>query len=520
MEITGKKGGVIAAGDALTAKAGYDILNAGGNAFDAAIAATLMSFVSESTLTSPGGGGFFLSHTANGKSVMYDFFTQTPHKRNTSSKLDFYTAYLNFKDSRQAFKIGLASAAVPGNIAGLFHVHKKLGSLPFVDIAEPSIRTAREGVVVTPYIQHNFYLLGDMLLAEEASRNIYKPGGKLLQIGDTYKMENFARLMEALAANGPREFYEGEIARKMISDSAERGGHLTMDDFTNYRVIERSPLRFSYRGHDIITNPPPATGGVLIAFMLKLLENAALDKNEFGSIRHLNCLVDVIRLTDRARADKFDHRPHDENVATDFLETGYLRELGKEIEKHSKKSGNTTHVTVTDNRGNVASVTTSYGTGCGYIMPETDCMLNNMLGEDDLNPNGFHQWPLNQRITSMMAPSIVFENGRPALGLGSGGANRIRTTILQVISNYIDFNMLPDETVNAPRIHWENNVFSYEPGYAEQEIRKIKNFSMYEIVAYKNKSMFFGGVHTVFADNNGDLTGAGDRRREGIVMVC
>ena len=265
-------GGMIAAGDRTTAKAAIEILKAGGNAFDAAVAATFVSFVSESTLTSAGGGGFCMAQISGGPNIIFDFFTQTPHKKNRSRKLDFYSSHINFQDSIQEFKIGLSTAAIPGNIAGLFHIHDKLGRLPVRDIVQPAIDAALHGVAVTPFIRYNFHVITDVLLAEKESRDIYKPGGKLLKEGELYFLKNYGNMLEILANEGPREFYEGHFARSIVDDSRERGGHLTMEDFAEYKVIERTPLHFPYRGYDIYTNPPPSSGGVLIAFMLKLME--------------------------------------------------------------------------------------------------------------------------------------------------------------------------------------------------------------------------------------------------------
>ncbi|NNF21970.1 MAG: gamma-glutamyltransferase, partial [Saprospiraceae bacterium] len=423
------KGGVISAGDPVTASAGIEILKAGGNAFDAAIAATFASFVSESTLTSAGGGGFCMAQTNRGEHLFYDFFTQTPHKKNSSENLDFYDANINFQDSTQAFKIGLATAAIPGNIAGLFHIHEKLGRMDMKDIIIPAVKAAAEGTLVTPFIRYNFHVINDILLAEESSRDIYKPGGKLLDIGDRYFMKEFADMLNVLALEGPQEFYYGHYAKSIVQDSQERGGHLTMDDFTNYRVIEREPLHFRYRGYDVYTNPPPSSGGVLIAFMLKLLEKVEFSKPDFGSAYHLNCLVDSMRLTAKARMDNYDNRHHDDNVAADFLHDKHFEDLQHIFQRHTARFKNTTHLSVADRSGNVASVSTSFGTGCGYTVPGTNSMLNNMLGEEDLNPAGYHNWNINERMTSMMAPTMVLKDGKPVLALGTGGANRIRTAI-------------------------------------------------------------------------------------------
>ena len=513
-------GGVIAAGDKTTALAGINILKEGGNAFDAAVAATFASFVSESTLTSLGGGGFCMARTPSGRTRIFDFFTQTPHKKNSSGKLDFYSSHINFQDSIQEFKIGLSTAAIPGNIAGLFHIHKVLGRMPVKDILQPAIYAARNGVAVTPFIRHNFHVITEVLLAEKASRDIYEPGGNLLKEGERYHLRNFADMMEVLASEGPREFYEGHYAKSIVNDSNERGGHLTMQDFRSYKVIERKPLRFSYRGYEIFTNPPPSSGGILIAFMLKLLEKVDFDPSDFGSSYHLNCLVDTMRLTATARNEKLDHKHHNANVALDFLKDVHFEEMAHILQNHTSKFRNTTHLSVADKEGNVAAISTSFGTGCGYIIPGTDSMLNNMLGEEDLNRAGFHNWKPNERITSMMAPSLISNKGYPVMALGTGGANRIRTAILQVISNTIDFKMEPNDAVNSPRVHWEDNTLSLEPGFNIEDYQQIEDIESFDLVPYQNINMFFGGVHAVAMDQKWRLKGAGDNRREGTVLEC
>jgi gamma-glutamyltranspeptidase/glutathione hydrolase len=175
---------------------------------------------------------------------------------------------------------------------------------------------------------------------------------------------------------------------------------------------------------------------------------------------------------------------------------------------------------VVDGEGNAASVTTSNGEGSGYVIPGTGIMVNNMLGEEDLNPQGFHQWKENVRISSMMSPTILLKNNQPEIVLGSGGSKRIRTAILQVISNILDFKMSVSEAVDSPRIHWENNVLHVEPGFVEEEMNKTTLPAHNQIVRWKEKNLFFGGVHSVLETSDGLIEGAGDRRRDGVVVSC
>ncbi|MDN5212408.1 gamma-glutamyltransferase [Fulvivirgaceae bacterium BMA12] len=515
-----KQGGVIASGDPLTSQAGCEILKAGGNAYDAAVGATLMSFVAGSAITSAGGGGFMLAMPYQKRATLFDFFTQTPKHKGKKERLDFYPVTLNFGDSTQTFHIGLASAAVPGNFAGLFHVHRRLGKIPFREIAIPAIEAAKNGVTVTSYIHNNINLVSPVINVCDTSRSIYLPDGKALAIGEKYALPYFSDLLEYMADNGVREFYEGEVAQRIVKDAGDLGGYLTMDDFRSFEVYERKPLSLNYRGFEILTNPPPSAGGVLIAFMLKLLEQVSLSNFDYGSPGHLENLVKVMLLSNRARADKLDGHGYKDDVLAQFLSDDHLRLFGDELLKNKRTPGNTTHVTVVDNEYNIATVTTSFGEGSGYTVPGTNIMLNNMLGEEDLNPQGFHRWPENQRITSMMSPTIVLDRQKPFLAMGSGGANRIKTAILQVITNLIDFSLPLSDAVNNGRIHCENNMIDIEPGIDPSVIDSMAVLNGIKKNYFERKSMYFGGVHCIKIDDGGGLVGAGDQRREGAVLSC
>ena len=240
----------------------------------------------------------------------------------------------------------------------------------------------------------------------------------------------------------------------------------------------------------------------------------------YGSKEHLENLVKVMQFSNLARAARFDGHNYRDDVLSEFLAKEYIEQLYQQSLKEKKIPGNTTHVTVIDNEFNIATVTTSFGEGSGYTVPGTNVMLNNMLGEEDLNPRGFHLWPENQRITSMMAPTIVLDKKRPLLALGSGGANRIRTAIMQVITNVVDFFFFLDEAVNNGRIHWENDLIDMEPGFDREIVQAIAALNNAKTIYFKGKNMYFGGVHSVMLDAAGGLIGAGDRRREGVVLSC
>lgn len=516
-----KTRGVIAAGDRNTARAGQAMFALGGNAFDAAVAAILASFVVEPTLTSVGGGGFLLAHTADSRNILFDFFTQTPRQKRAIADLDFYPIEVHFGDitQTQTFHIGLGSIAVPGNLAGVFAVQQQLGRLPFAAIAEPAIDYARNGVALSPFQDFCInQLLHPILTALPAGQALYAPTGRLAKAGEKIYMPNFATALTELVAQGPGEFYRGEMARQLVKDCQERGGHLTLADLQNYRVIERKPLIVTYRDRQILTNPPPSSGGALIAFALKLLSTCDLATLEFGSCQHRQLLARVMHLTNAARSDGYDSNLYNEAVAEQFLASEHCTPYQQQLTQTLNKWGSTTHISVIDAEGNAASVTTSNGEGSSYILPGTDIMLNNMLGEADLNPLGFHAWPRDRRLSSMMAPTIVLYRGRPELVLGSGGSNRIRTAILQVLSNLLDFQMAIAPAVESPRVHWENGVFNLEPSNLDLLFDPAQLPEATEVAFWRAKNMFFGGVHAVQKLADGRMTGAGDSRRGGAVL--
>ncbi len=509
-----KTRGTIAAGHQKTAQAGIEIFRLGGNAFDAAAAAILASFVTESALTSAAGGGFLLAHTNTNENILFDFFTQTPRQKKNKNNINFYPVEVNYGDAIQEFHIGLGSMAVPGNLAGVFHVHKKLGRLPFKVVAEPAIYYARNGVEIEDFLYYCLTILKQIMISSREMHQVYMPHGALLQLGETFYMKDFAETLSYLADQGSREFYEGEIAQRLVKDCQDYGGYLTLEDLKNYQVIERKPLLINYRDNTFLTNPPPSSGGILIAFALELLLKVDLANIGFGTPRHLQILAQVMRLTNEARKDRYNTNIYQKDVDKIFLSAKHITQYQEQLSETVNKWGSTTHISVIDDEGNAASVTTSHGEGSGYVIPGTGIMVNNMLGEEDLNPHGFHQWQENVRISSMMAPTIVLKNNQPEIVLGSGGSNRIRTAILQVISNIIDFKMPVDAAVNSPRVHWENNVFNIEPGFSEDAIKESL-FTSDKLLLWQKKSMFFGGVHTVLENAEGVIEGVGDQRRSG-----
>lgn len=531
-------GGAIASGNKLTASAGLEMLKSGGNAFDAAVAAAFTSFIVEPTLTSLGGSGFLLAHTADRRNILFDFFSQTPLQKKDRSLLDFHDVEINFGDAKQTFHIGFGSVATPSNLAGLFCVHKILGRLHFQEVIEPAIHYAKNGFTLNSFQAYCHSLLKPILTKTREGKNIYAPQGNLLQSGDTCKMPPaLADILAEVGKKGINFFYNGDLAQQVSTDM-ESGGYLTIDDFNHYSVQQRKPLQIDYRGYKILTNPLPSSGGILIAFALKMLEIFNFQGIEFGSKQHLEILARVMQITNLARQEIYDSPRSREKIGTYFLNKANLDRYRSKLFDHKfpivnqvsqdnsigsiNKWGSTNHISVIDSEGNAASITTSNGEGSSYIVPNTGIMLNNMLGEADLNPLGFHQWECNKRISSMMSPTIVLKNGKPQIVLGSGGSNRIRTAILQVISNLVDFRQPLKDAVQNSRVHWEGNQFDLEPSSNTEintnTISALRLPELTQTTLWKDKNMFFGGVNAVVDEGNGLFEGVGDMRRDGVAF--
>ena len=503
--------GVVAAGHPMTAQAGANVLREGGNAVDAAVAAALMSFVSESPLTGPGAGGFMLLHTASGENHLLDFFVAAPGRGPTPiepAALTPIRVYWN-EEAFQVFNIGASSCGVYGTPKGLAEALDRFGSVPLSALVEAPARAAREGVEVTEVQEYLLKILAPIMGAEPEGRAIYHPEGRALRAGERVRLPEVADLLERLGAEGPEFLYAGDVAATVSDWVLERGGLITRDDLASYEVLEREPARAHYRGREMITNPPPSSGGILIAYALDLLERIERP----GDLR---ALVEVMDRVNRARTAEFVTGLHAEGYLERFLAKEALESAASEL--HSRL-GSTTHIAVLDSDGACASVTCSNGSCSGVIVPGTGLHLNNMLGEEDLNPQGYHRHTPGRRIPSMMAPTVVLRDGMPEVALGSAGANRIRSAILQTILNVVDGGMPAQEAVERPRVHFEAGLVEAEPGVDPTALDSLERDG-WKVERWRERNLYFGGVQAVARDpQTGELSGGGDPRRGGVAVL-
>ena len=500
---------IVASGHDLVSSTAAGILKEGGNAFDAIVAAGFASAVVEPALNSMGGGGFLLGRSEKyGQELFFDFFVDTPGTgRNTSDLLpDFFPVTVSFSGSDQDFNIGLGSVAVPGTLKGLIHAQERLGRMSLKDVLVPAIELAN-GHVLNEQQAHFLKLLYPIMTLAAAGRAMYEPGGVYVEAGTELKNPDCVRFLKQLADDKGDDFYFGETAAGIHRDMEEGSGLLTRKDLARYRVYERNPLKVPYRGLSLVTSPEPSMGGTLIALSISLMEKRGAGEQEWGSGDHLTGVVSLMREVETLRG---------RGVTTpDRLKAFLARKKDYLASADAIRmfSRGTTHISVADQFGNCGSMTCSNGEGSGYFAPGTGVMLNNMMGEDDLHPDGFHSSPPGERVGSMMSPSLLMQGERVKMVIGSGGSKRIRTAISQVLSQVVDFERSLEVAVAAPRLYWDGEVTQIEPGYSDEAISELEK--IVPVNVWDSQDVYFGGVHAVIPGE----CGAGDRRRGGAVEI-
>jgi len=479
-----------------TTAAACEVLEAGGNAVDGLIAAGWAACVAEPVFASLGGGGFALVRMHGRAPVVADFFTQTPRRRRVG-EADFFPIHGNFGTDVQEFHIGLGAAATPGLVAGLYALHERHARMPMDDLMQPALALAREGVAMNRVQLEGMRILEPIVRASDGAARVFgleDATDDYPAIGDRVRSPVLADCLEWLAAHGPEAFYRGEIASTIARQSTEHGGHLSLRDLHGYRMHWRRPIGWDLDGRTRVwSNPPPAFGGIMVALMTRALEERMRSGARFGSDAHLDALVAAMRSSEDRRHQL--ERP--ECLASGTALMRAWRALPPDAPRATR---GTTHISVRDSSGNIAGMTLSNGEGCGRAVPGCGFMLNNMLGEQDLNPLGFHRWPTNRRLSSMMAPTLV-RRGAEELVLGSGGSNRIRTAIAQVLVNLMHFDMTPKQAVVAPRMHLEGALLALEydtPGWPDSvDAWLARRFP--DARRWPGQSLYFGGVQIAAA---------------------
>jgi gamma-glutamyltranspeptidase / glutathione hydrolase len=499
--------GVVAAGHPLTAEAGAEILREGGNAVDAAVGAVLASFAVESPLTGFGAGGFMMVGRGE-ETALLDFFVAAPGKDGIERGVELAPVPVHFdEETVQTFYVGPASCGVPGTAAGLELALERFGTAARADLVGAGVRLAREGAPINAEQAYILEILWPIHRRLEEARGLYAPAGRPLGEGDVFRFPELADALERFGGEGAEPFYRGDVAAALSGFVTEHGGTLGATDLASYEAIERQPIHVPFRGTDVLINPPPSSGGILIAYSLGLLER-------LGGSSGPEQLVAAMDAANHARDEEFAAALYGEGLEELLLDPQRLDLRAGDL------LGSTTHIAVLDADGMCASVTCSNGSGSGVLVPGTGVILNNMLGEEDLNPLGFHAIAPGRRVPSMMAPTLVRRDGEIELGLGSAGSNRIRSAIVQTVVRAVEQGMGADEAVRAPRLHIEQGIVQAEPGVEEAALARIEARGI-PVLRRPRINLFFGGVQAVARDRaSGALSGGGDPRRGGSVAAA
>ena len=499
--------GVVAAGHPLTAEAGAEVLRDGGNAVDAAVCAVLASFAVESPLTGFGAGGHMMVHQGR-ETTLIDFFVAAPGQDGIERGAELVPVPVRFDaETTQTFFVGPASCGVPGTAAGLAHALERFGTRPLSELVGPGVRLAREGAPINRGQAYILDILAPIHDRMPGTRELYAPQGRPLGEGDVFRFPELAEALERYGAEGAEPFYRGEVAAAIADFVVARGGLIGPGDLASYEAIERKPIDTPFRGTEVLTNPPPSSGGILIAYTLGLLER-------LGPRSGPEQLVLAMEAANSRRDLSFAESLYEEG-----MEVGFLDPIGLDLAA-ADLLGSTTHISVLDGDGNCASVTCSNGSGSGVLVPGTGVILNNMLGEEDLNPAGFHLIAPGRRVPSMMAPTVVLRDGEIVLALGSAGSNRIRSAILQTVVRAVEQGYPVEAAVEAPRLHFEQGIVQAEKGVDPAALDRLERRG-HEVARWPSLNLFFGGVQAVCRDPaTGQLSGGGDPRRGGAVAYA
>ena len=532
--------GMVSSQNAHATEVGAQVLADGGNAVDAAVAVGFALAVTLPRAGNLGGGGFMLVHDAgSGETVAIDYREEAPRRAARDMFLD---ADGNVDKDRARFSHW--SAGVPGTVAGLWRAHQDYGRLPWKRVVDPAVRLAREGFEVT-------YDLAGLLAArkermcrfEAACRYFYKPGGVPYEPGERFVQPDLADTLEAIASDGPDAFYRGDIAAKIVAEMEKHGGLIDARSLAGYEPVVRDPARGTYRGYEVLTMPPPSSGGIHIVQMLNILENFPVADFGAGSADAVHVLAETARL---AYADRGQHLgdPDFYDVPAEWLMSKtYAKELAATIDMKKARpssevapgvapapeSPDTTHFSVIDSDGNVVSNTTTlnFSFGSGIAVPGAGFLLNNEM--DDFSakagvPNAYgligheaNEIASGKRPLSSMTPTIVLDDGKAWFATGSPGGSRIITTVLQMIVNVIDHGMNIAEAEAAPRMHhqWLPDVLQLESGFSPDTIRILE--ARGHDIAATQWSM--GSLQTV-AWKDGVFRGSSDPRRPNAASIA
>ena len=510
---------------------GLDVLKAGGNAVDAAVAVGFALAVTHPSAGNLGGGGFLLVRMADGRTAFLDFRERAP----AAAARDMYLDRAG--KPTDASTIGYRACGVPGTVRGLEYAWKKFGSKPWAGLVRPAVDLAAKGFPLSSAQAESLRAGATGLERFAESKRIFLRDGNYYKAGDVLAQPDLARTLDRIARLGARDFYEGQTARMLAKDMLDHGGLITEADLASYKAIERQPLVGQYRGYSIVTAPPPSSGGIGILQMLGVLEGTGYEKAGAGSVQAVHYMAEAMRRFFADRAELMGDPDFVKVPVAKLLDPAYLAKLRASIDPEQAtpssqihaarfaehEAGETTHYSIADAAGNVALVTYTLNGGYGSKVTAAGLgfLLNNEMDDFAAKPGAPNMFGLVQgeanaiapRKTplSSMTPTIVLKDGKPFLALGSPGGPAIISTVLEVMVNVLDFGMNVQDAVNWPRFHhqWLPDVLSMETGYSPNTL------ALLESRGYKIRRVNAQGECAAILWEDGWLEGAADPRTEG-----
>ena len=527
------KNGIVTSASKLASEVGVETLKAGGNAVDAAVATAFALAVTWPSAGNIGGGGFMVYHGDDGHATTFDFREKAPLAATERMYLGLDG---NVVDNSN--HIGALAVGVPGTVAGLWKAHQELGSLPWADLVAPAVRLARDGIPINYSLYTGFARSkGRFDQYPSSAAKFFKADGSLYELGETWRQPDLAHTLELIQNNGADGFYKGENAERLADFMADIGGIITEEDLLKYESQEREPIRGTYRGYDIVSMPPPSSGGVALVEMLNILEGFDLAGMGHNSADYLHVLTETMR---RAYADRAEHLgdpDFNEGMPLQrLMDKGYAETLRASIDMDEAsesspedfaqiyESEETTHFSIVDKKGNMVSMTYTleFGYGSGIVVEGGGYLLNNEMGDFNAVPGVTTARGLigttpnlvepQKRPLSSMTPTIVAKDGKPVFTAGSPGGKTIINTTMQVILNVIDHEMNIAQSVEAGRIHhqWLPDVTSIEAGGLSPDTVRLYEEKGHRVTERGGQ----GAAMAVYHDReNGLFEGAADSRR-------
>ena len=490
--------GMVATEQELATKVGVDILKKGGNAVDAGVAVGFALAVVLPNAGNIGGGGFMMIHDAKtGKNVALDFREMAPQRATRNMYLDDKGNVVPGRSLYTHLAVG-----VPGTVAGLSHALSKYGTMKLSQVIQPAIELAEKGYPVSRSLALILSAEREHLGQWDSSKAIFFKEGRPLKEGELLVQKDLAKSLRLIAKEGPKAFYDGAIAKKIVAEMDKHGGLITAEDLKNYKVVERVPVSGNYRGYQVMSMPPPSSGGVHIIQMMNILERYPLKQYGADSAQTIHLMAETMKLAYADRSEYLGDPDFTKVPVKGLTSRAYADELAKKInpdratpsteikpgQPQPYESDQTTHYSVVDKAGNAVAVTYTLNTnfGSGIVAKGTGILLNNEMDDFSAKPGVANAYGLvggdanavaaKKRPLSSMTPTLVLKDGKPTLVTGSPGGARIITTVLQTVVNTIDFGNNPAEAAAAPRVHhqWTPDELRVEKGLSPDTLALLK----------------------------------------------